>query len=62
MGERFVLKQGLAHATAHLRPGGALLVLASSTRGQEAASLSAGGRPPGKMLASGVLEAAGRSS
>lgn len=57
-GERFVLKQGAAHATAHLQPGGALLVLAGSTAATtEAASLSPGGISlRQKLLASGVLK------
>ncbi|TPG72313.1 DUF4357 domain-containing protein [Hymenobacter nivis] len=57
-GERFVLKQGPAHATAHLQPGGALLVLAGSVAAAaEAASLSAGGVAlRKKLLASGVLK------
>ena len=57
-GERFVLKQGAAHATAHLQLGGALLVLAGSTAAAtEAASLSPGGISlRQKLLASGVLK------
>ncbi|MGI4885735.1 MAG: DUF4357 domain-containing protein [Janthinobacterium lividum] len=60
-GERFVLKQGPAHATAHLRPGGGLLVLAGSVAAATAAaSLSAGGAAARqKLLASGVLKPRG---
>ncbi|AWM34855.1 DUF4357 domain-containing protein [Hymenobacter nivis] len=57
-GERFVLKQGAAHATAHLQPDGALLVLAGSmAAATEAASLSPGGISlRQKLLVSGVLK------
>ncbi len=58
VGERFVLKQGAAHATAHLQSGGALLVLAGSVAAAtEAASLSTGGAVARqKLLVDGVLK------
>ena len=44
MGEQFVLKQGVAHATAYLQADGSLRVMAGSVVALEAAaSLAAGG-------------------
>lgn len=58
VGERFVLKQGPVHATAHLQSGGALLVLAGSVAAATAAaSLSAGGAAARqRLLTDGVLK------
>ncbi len=58
LGERFVLRQGAAHATAYLQAAGALLVAAGSVAAATAAaSLSAGGAVARqKLMESGVLQ------